>query len=384
MTKIILHIATDEKFVDNAFKQFDNLNYENNFIILLDRGIKRPKFVKNIDKINTYNVSLYSFKKLKNEIKNSDLVVLYGLNFFTSRLVLKTNSKYLWLFLGGEIYNNKFGLYNDIIGDKTKDLVLSKNMLSFQKNILKPLVRWIYYGYSSHGRTIIKAAKKIKHVGVPFGEEFSLLKQNSFLCNEAHPFEFFFYPIELIIKNYKNVKIEGDNVIIGNSSSNTNNHLEVFEAVSKFDLSNRKLYVPLSYGDKEYAELIKKNGIQKFGDNFISLDTFLTLDEYNKILQSCGIVIMNHYRQQAFGNIIVSLWMGAKVFLSERNNIFKYFKRIGVHIFSIENELNKLNFTNKLSELEIEHNRTILFSLLNENKIKTNLEKQLNEILNEN
>jgi dTDP-N-acetylfucosamine:lipid II N-acetylfucosaminyltransferase len=92
------------------------------------------------------------------------------------------------------------------------------------------------------------------------------------------------------------------------------------------------------------------------------LDTFLPLTEYNKIIRSCGIVIMNHHRQQAVGNILASILLGSKVYLSEKNTILQYLRGIGIFVFSIERDL-KPHFPealNNLTEFEINHNREIL------------------------
>ena len=41
------------------------------------------------------------------------------------------------------------------------------------------------------------------------------------------------------------------NILIGNSATETNNHIEVLDLLSKFKNEDIKIYVPLSYGDME-------------------------------------------------------------------------------------------------------------------------------------
>ncbi|MBK7480393.1 MAG: hypothetical protein IPI69_12210 [Bacteroidales bacterium] len=60
---------------------------------------------------------------------------------------------------------------------------------------------------------------------------------------------------------------------------------------------------------------------------------------YTRTLQSCGIAIMNHYRQQAVGNILMMIWLGSKVYLSPLSTLYTYLKRIGIKVFSIEQDL---------------------------------------------
>ena len=95
------------------------------------------------------------------------------------------------------------------------------------------------------------------------------------------------------------------------------------------------------------------------GDSFHPLIEFLPRDEYNRIIVSCSAVVMPHYRPQAFGNILTALWLGSRVFLSEKNVLLTYFKRIGAVIFSIEHDLKESNsyVLSPLSENEVFQNR---------------------------
>ena len=109
--------------------------------------------------------------------------------------------------------------------------------------------------------------------------------------------------------------------------------MEAIEILKKLDLKNNNIVTPLSYGNKEYANQIEEIGKQEIGKRFMPLTEFLPLNEYQKILQSCGIVIMNHYRQQAVGNVLNALYLGAKVYLSNNNTLYHYLRRIGCHVF---------------------------------------------------
>jgi dTDP-N-acetylfucosamine:lipid II N-acetylfucosaminyltransferase len=150
LSKKILHIATDEKFIDNAFKQFREIDVCNEFYVVLNRGVKSPNFVKETTDVNVVNISKSTFKNLQKKIKEADLVVMYGLQFFNSGLILQTEGNYLWMFLGGEIYDNEYGLYSKILGDKSQKIRLKKHRYSFVKNVIKPLARFLFYGHFSH------------------------------------------------------------------------------------------------------------------------------------------------------------------------------------------------------------------------------------------
>ena len=87
----------------------------------------------------------------------------------------------------------------------------------------------------------------------------------------------------------------------------------------------------------------------------------MTIDEYINTLSSCSVVIMNHIRQQGLGNIIIMLYLGARVFLRKENPIYGFFKNEGAKIFSIEDlELNRELISEKITEEELIINRNIL------------------------
>ena len=86
---------------------------------------------------------------------------------------------------------------------------------------------------------------------------------------------------------------------------------------------------------------------------------FLPRDEYNELMFSCSTMIQPHFRAQAQGNIITALWLGMRVYLSEKNFAYRYFKRLGAIVFSLENDLSKEGFS-ALPEETVVRNRTVL------------------------
>ena len=137
--------------------------------------------------------------------------------------------------------------------------------------------------------------------------------------------------------------------------------------------------MPLNYGDGSYINNIIELGTPIFSDKFHPLTTFFELPRYNQIIQNCGVAILNNRRQQAVGNTIALLWHGSKVYLSKRNTFYKYLKRIGVLVFSYENDLSESSINQLLNIDQIEYNRNILFKNLNSefllNELKQKIEK---------
>ena len=119
-----------------------------------------------------------------------------------------------------------------------------------------------------------------------------------------------------------------------------------------------------------------------FPYNLHPLVEFMPLNDYNQTIRQCGIVIMGHYRQQAVGNVLAMIWMGAKVYLDERNSLYHYLKRIGISVFSIEKELvpKNLKIFNKLTRDEIIQNRKFLKAEIGEENLLNCLRFQLGQI----
>ena len=111
---------------------------------------------------------------------------------------------------------------------------------------------------------------------------------------------------------------------LGNSADPTNDHLEAMELLRRFAGENIQVYVPLSYGKISYAEKIIDKGSELFGEKFIPMTQFMSATEYNKHLSNVDILIFNHRRQQGFNNIIISLYLGSKVFIRQEVSLWNH------------------------------------------------------------
>lgn len=125
------------------------------------------------------------------------------------------------------------------------------------------------------------------------------------------------------------------NVLVGNSADPSNNHLEIFEKMEAFKEQNIKIYVPLTYGNLDYAEKIIEQGKQRFGDKFEALTEHMQFNQYLEFLGKIDIAIFNHRRQQAFGNTITLLGLGKKVYLNSVSTINGVFKEFDIVTFDV-------------------------------------------------
>jgi dTDP-N-acetylfucosamine:lipid II N-acetylfucosaminyltransferase len=159
----------------------------------------------------------------------------------------------------------------------------------------------------------------------------------------------FNYPSNLY-KEYQNNQKTGNilNIQVGNSATNTNNHLDILYKLEKYKNEDIKIFAPLSYGDKEYAKEISIHGKEIFGNKFEALTEFISFDKYLEFLSKIDIALFAHKRQQAFGNIITLLGMGKKVYLDKESTLNNVFIENNIKVFDVNNiELKLLNKTTK-------------------------------------
>jgi UDP-N-acetylglucosamine transferase subunit ALG13 len=169
------------------------------------------------------------------------------------------------------------------------------------------------------------------------------------------------------------------NILLGNSSSYTNNHIEAIEILSKIVSSDYKIIIPLNYGDKYLSDFIIKYAKKKLlKNNLMFLTEFIEFDKYQEIISDCEIVIMNHLRQQALGNIIQAIYTGVHVYLNPSSPVYKYLLEndIFVSAFNLDSILCSLTETQKAK------NRILIKNVFGPNVQKQRLKKLLFEYIN--
>jgi len=384
-----LHIAPDEKFIDSANfifdKAFPNIN---NFIIYIPNKGYSLNFIKNTNNIETLVENSISIKLILSKLDDYDLVFLHSMSYFNSRILInyKNKEKFVLMFWGWEIYNNHYSKIEDIHGNETKGII--KNNHKFKDSLLRK-VRSLYFPIKNSTpnpeKSILLAFKKIKYIATVYKEEIEYLKKNNFISKHTKLIKFTYYPLEFIFRGLEKTKINNSNILVGNSALSSNNHLEIFKLLKLKDLSDKKIITPLNYGNSKYANIIIDTGKREFGNSFHPLTDFLPLGEYNKIISSCSVAIFNNYRQQAIGSTIAMIWLGAKVYLNDKNSVYHYLKRLGIKVFSIKSDfkIGEDFSLEKLCEKDINYNKRILLEEFNESRVIASLKRQISDILNE-
>lgn len=328
---LILHLLFEDKFGEYAVKQFSGEEMCSEFVVVSFR--KEGPSALSSDIVKTIRYPSVEFKEMLDCLGNYHAIVLHGLFHRWQEKVLcavPPEVKVAWVFWGGDIYGRSD---------------FSAGYLSVSSKLLLCLQR---------GSRVLSRKKVKPSYEIPF----SLLQRIHFCLTDIHEDYVFvkqylktdiqevwynYYSIEETLGDLADERVMGHNVLVGNSSSIDNNHLYGFRLIRRLRKGDSKVVVPLSYGEAWLKNKILMMGRIFFGRHFMPLVDFIPRPEYNQIIRSCSAVVMPHYRPQAFGNILTALWLGSRVFLSEKNVLFAYFRRIGAVVFSIEHDLKKSN-----------------------------------------
>lgn len=350
---MILHLITDDKFADYAINQFSLIDPSSQFVFVKYSEDEKIQNIKHVDKIIQVTFQSEKYEDLIKGLENYSAIVVHGLFYpWQEKIILSlpANVKIAWVCWGGEIYGRK-QLLPHFLSKKTKQIYWQKQFRRFLKS--KRLLGNDYFAD-------ISTFQRINYCLSDMQEEFQYVKE--FTHSKMQYFWYNYYSIEETLADLQYKKINGNNILIGNSCTLENNHLDAFKFLNELNIHNRKIIVPLSYGSGWLQKIVLRKGRKLFGTLFTPLVTFMDRDEYNQLIGTCSIMIMPHLRPQAQGNIITGLWLGAKIYLSKNSLTYTYFKRIGILVFSIEDDLKPDNkeVLTALQDDVIEHNRTIM------------------------
>lgn len=366
---MILHICSDDKFTDYVINLFEEVNPNGNlYYILKDANNDSLKFVKTKHScIILSNKSEIELGALVLSLNRYSSVILHNfIDGFKVNLVLRASSEihFHWMSWGADLYND-VKLFDSCLGD------LTYNYLNKKRNINWKIDKFVEYNfpyihniYCKNSFIPIysyrKAIGRMKSCSTVVPLEMPLVRKYTNKNLQYLPFKY--ATIESLITEDLDSLCDSCNILLGNSATLTNNHFEAIDIIASTVLKSKNVIVPLSYGDSNYAKDVVTYAKEKISEKeIVPLLSFMPLQEYVELLKSCGIVIMNHVRQQAMGNIIISIWMGAKVYFNPRSIVYQYLKDLGLIVYSID-ELGDYENTQSFILLA-EHNRKILYEL---------------------
>ncbi|WP_411682044.1 TDP-N-acetylfucosamine:lipid II N-acetylfucosaminyltransferase [Clostridium thailandense] len=350
-----LHIMYDSQFCDKFIK-FVNSNYkqqEHKFIIIYNKD-EKLKFmnIENIENVEILDMR-YDLKKLLYYIDRCSKVFIHYLFDYFCVLVCKFNIKKSmnWMLWGGDLYNYiDLEMYEPMTKNLLRNFGIDTN-----NNVNKNTIEYVF-----RKATI----RRIKYILTDIEGDYNKIRENFITAASRKSF---LYPQPVEFEKYKCSDLSVNNllvnnkykytILLGNSASPANNHLDIIYKLSKLIDSNFSVIVPLSYGGYDmYVKKVVNEGKKLLGDRFIPLLKYMEAKEYFNIISKVDIGIFYQNRQQAGGNIIALLYAGKNVFVKKENTLFKYLTNMGLMLYdasSINNKLVEINDNDKLKNSEI-------------------------------
>ena len=249
-------------------------------------------------------------KRTAKEIESFDRIVIHGL--FNPALmimlrmhpsVLKKTYIILW---GGDFYDHLNAVKPDA---------------SIEKQIEEILKRYIY--------------NQVPLIGMDMPTDYPLLHEWYGVSNDKTKIVYLKYP-QLVesealkaAEGNKQKKNRGRNnawnIQVGNSATETNQHIDAFHKLSQYKNENIRIFCPLAYGDKDYADMVTVEGHRIFGDKFIAVNKLMNPEEYCSFLSGMDIAVFNNNRQQGMANIALLSYLGTKMYIRNDTSMWEQY-----------------------------------------------------------
>lgn len=367
---MVLHILSDDKFTDYVINQFKGEDMQSEMVVI-PSGAGHP-FTK-CDKVSVVKYPSLEFTELVSNLHKYSGIVLHGLFWpYMGEIIKKSPNtlKIAWYFWGAEIYSRPDLMYT-FIAPITKFLFRAHN---WKKKTTINNIQW---------QLPIDLFKRIDFCLTSMLEEFEYAKK--YIDSDVQFVWYTCYSIEDTLGSLVSQRRRGNNVMFCNSAALENNMFDAMLQMQfpsyKKHLKDKEVVMPLSYGFPWIKNLMLKLGPKCF-KTFIPLLNFMPREQYNEIILNCSTLILAYHSPAGQGNIITALWLGLRVYLSEKCIAYKYFKRLGIKIFSFESDFTKYG-CEVLTEDVVEHNRKILLDTYSRKSVN-DANKHLIDVLENN
>lgn len=377
------HLMVDEKFIDDFIKEADFISPKNNTYIFT---FKNANHVTSKSGIHALYGSI-ELEALQEQITSKDKVFVHQLTYNAAKFLNSLNEKieinaFFWGgdFLSDPIYLNKKRLF----GPKTLKLfntylqhpfLYSKTPREFLGNLKNRVL-----SYPKEQRSIFETKKRaIQKINyILHWNEFDQKEVNR-IYQSTTKFNYFFYEFGLHSftldqksKNQKEVTI-----LLGNSDSISNNHIEAIDRIANLNATRVKVYCPLNYGiNPRYVQKIEAYGKKKLGTQFQPIKEFMQRDKYYEMVADVDFAIMNHYRTQGAANVFFLINAGIPVFMHHKSSLYQLLRDLKIEVYQ-EKDIPFFKEKIKAHKISVNKNRQLLSAFLDGNRKMKNLEKVL-------
>ena len=365
---MILNIAPDDKFIPFLQGLFEEAS-PNQSLWRIFTDKTKPAFAVQADSMEVINGEYFGSEKFKYDLQVANCVIFHSL-FLSSQqkllvlALIPENMPIVWRGWGFDYYGFLEANGLRLLLPETSSLierpVVSKRVLvkQFARTLLKAIIP-----IADEQHVNNKFIARVNYFSCCVPDDFDALKR------VLPGFKAQFLPLnyysteDVFLRGNSLQDLSGKDILLGNSSTPANNHIEAMRVLSKLGMQSRKVIVPLSYGDMRYQEKIVQVGRKLLGESFVPLTDYMSLTEYNQTVSGCGNLIMNHIRQQAMGNISAALLRGGKVFLRPENPIYKHYIRMGVKLIPYTDDITIADLDVPLNKEDALKNKEIMSEL---------------------
>jgi len=361
---MILHLLQDDKITNRMISNFEEaLPGENIYMCIIPHDDYNLQYID----VNTYNIILQTMSSQPSI--DCSIVDKVFIHFLTLQKIdfcnkyINESATIFWGLWGAD-------LYNKLLFCRGYRLYSSVNYKSNFKNTFVDFLRIFKFRVIHYHKFAEFINKRISYIG-GLNCDFKLVIKY-LRCTNKHHFNIPGYGIDEILGSHlidKTVDNESNLILCGNSASFTNNHKYVIKYLKRVIDGHSCVKMILSYGgDKKYIKAVIKNARKNLGSCFDPITEFMPLDTYNTLISSARICVYGNWRQEAVGNIVVSLYLGAKVYLSKYSPLLKELTSIGYKVFVLEDATQK-SFYEKLDPKWQLENRKVAIKTNNHQSI---------------
>jgi dTDP-N-acetylfucosamine:lipid II N-acetylfucosaminyltransferase len=349
--KEIVNVMPDDKFLDYYITMSEKyLPNKSSYIVFSNS--EELVYIKN-KHVNLFILedSTENFESIISDLRNTSVVIFHSFqeNWYPFIESISLNVHKVWLFWGFEGYSAL---------PQAKFSSISSKYAKYENTILGK-IRFLY----NFGKDFLvdKSQKKTREIIKRMDYCATWVDADHLIARKINPriksIKFNYYTKELMgFEAFSSQRLNRDKLILGNSANPSNNHIDALHFLYDLGYSGI-IFCPLSYGgSKVYKGNVCLIGNKLFGENFKPLLKFMPLDEYQHILNECGIIWMNHLRQQAAGNLLFSFLAKKIVVLNEKSPLINTFNQWNLTQYNRHNFLDK----DESQEYKLIENRRII------------------------
>lgn len=321
-----------------------------------------------------------SYKKFIHSLPEIETVHFYPFDVNASWFFLELQKRFppitaSWVFWSYEFYQRP-----DIPGAslawQQETGIFSRTLQALKKPVKKSLGKPVF-----DAELLNEGYKHLSYFYSFLPEDFQQVKKQ-FPDLKAQYRPFSFISIQQARGNRTWEDARSTEVMIGHSASVSLHHAEVIDILAKLELKNPFLF-PLEYGDINYGREIKQYASTKLSGNLSFIEQRMDLPAYAQRLSKVGFAIFNFRWQEGLGNIMLLLWNGTKIFLRENSSAYIQFRKWGLVVFSIENDLDRQNLSTLLSTQDMLLNRERLEGLFSDQQVERYWRPLFNHVYND-